>query len=404
MYAVPPFGYNYLSPGPPLLATPFITAATGTDNGQRFPISFPPHGVSQSRPDTAVNWSNLVPISADPFFSVHNRPAYIDSYMLSVQRQLSSHALLTVSYTGNQGHHLLTLVSANPGNPELCLQLAPACGPFGEDNSYVTKSGKTIQGTRVGQGPLYGENTADESVANSNYNALQATLRYERGGSQILLNYTFAKSIDQGSNLGEQLDPLNPRQSRTLSAWDMRHDADISYTLALPVLRASRLTHTITAGWALAGNSRFATGFPVTLSNSSDYSLLGTLGNGANNFLLDTPRQLPGPLHLNRDVRNGRPAFDTALFPVEVLGQLGNARRRLFSGPGIDNFDVTLRKTVALSEGRSLQFHVEGFNAFNHAQFYGAGSVNGQRQDPNFGHIQSAAPGRLVQLAAKFAF
>jgi hypothetical protein len=35
MYSVPPFGFNYLSPGPPLLATPFITAATGFNNGQR---------------------------------------------------------------------------------------------------------------------------------------------------------------------------------------------------------------------------------------------------------------------------------------------------------------------------------------------------------------------------------
>ncbi len=47
MYSVPPFGFNYLSPGPPLLATPFITAATGFNNGQRFPFPFPPHNVSR---------------------------------------------------------------------------------------------------------------------------------------------------------------------------------------------------------------------------------------------------------------------------------------------------------------------------------------------------------------------
>ncbi|WP_255551303.1 hypothetical protein [Granulicella sp. dw_53] len=40
MYAVPPFGFNYLSPGRPLLAKPFISAATGVDNGQRFPFPF----------------------------------------------------------------------------------------------------------------------------------------------------------------------------------------------------------------------------------------------------------------------------------------------------------------------------------------------------------------------------
>ena len=42
MYAVPPFGYNYLSPAPPLFATPFINAGNGVNNGQRFPFAFPP--------------------------------------------------------------------------------------------------------------------------------------------------------------------------------------------------------------------------------------------------------------------------------------------------------------------------------------------------------------------------
>ncbi|WP_433969085.1 carboxypeptidase regulatory-like domain-containing protein [Tunturiibacter gelidiferens] len=73
MYAVPPFGFNYLSPGPPLLATPFITAATGANNGQRFPFAFPSHSVSASNPDTSVNWANFLPIAADPFFYYRNR-------------------------------------------------------------------------------------------------------------------------------------------------------------------------------------------------------------------------------------------------------------------------------------------------------------------------------------------
>ena len=46
MYGVPPYGYNYLSPAPPLFDTPFITAADGTNNGQRFPQQFPPLNAS----------------------------------------------------------------------------------------------------------------------------------------------------------------------------------------------------------------------------------------------------------------------------------------------------------------------------------------------------------------------
>jgi hypothetical protein len=96
-----------------------------------------------------------------------------------------------VSYVGNQGHRILAVVSANPGNPNLCLSL-PGCGPYGEDNSYSTAYGQTVNGTRTGQnrtatpvgsGENYGENTADKSIANSNYNALETTLRYQSNGS-----------------------------------------------------------------------------------------------------------------------------------------------------------------------------------------------------------------------------
>jgi hypothetical protein len=404
MYAVPPFGFNYLSPAPPLLATPFVTAATGFNNGQRFPFPFPPHTVSATNPDTSVNWANFTPIAADPFFYYRNRVPYINDYMFSIQRQINERTLLTVSYVGNQGHHILTLGSANPGDPALCLSL-PGCGPFGEDSTYTNSVGQTVQGTRVGQGPNYGENTADKSVANSNYNALETTLRYTHHGSQFLLSYTYAKSIDQGSSLGEQLNVIDPRQSRTISAWDLKHDFVGSYTWALPIAALVHKSNRLTEQWSLSGATRFATGFPVTLFDNSDNSLLGTLGNGANNYLLDTPQYLPGPLKINTNGRNGRAAFNTALFTEENLGQLGNAKRRVFYGPGISNFDMTLQKGLRLADARSFEFRLEAFNAFNHTQFYGPASVDGQIEDTNnFGKIVSAAAPRLVQLAAKFSF
>jgi hypothetical protein len=96
----------------------------------------------------------------------------------------------------------------------------------------------------------------------------------------------------------------------------------------------------LTEGWSLSGTTRFSTGFPVTLADDSDRSLLGTLGNGVNNELLDTPQMTPGPLEINTNPRNGRPEFNTSLFAPETLGQLGNAARRFFYGPGIENFDM----------------------------------------------------------------
>ena len=90
----------------------------------------------------------------------------------------------------------------------------------------------------------------------------------------------------------------------------------------------------------------------MTLFDNSDNSLLGKLGNRANNYLLDTPRYDAGALHPNIDGRNGRLAFNTALFPEESLGVPGNSKRRMFYGPGIDNFDLGLNRNVDLRDGR----------------------------------------------------
>ena len=416
MYGVPPYGFNYLSPAPPLMARPFISAATGVNNGQRFPFPFPPHNVSASNPDRSVNWANFAPLAADPFFNHRDRAPYINNYMLSIQRQLTANALLTMSYVGNQGHRILAVVAANLGNPALCLSL-PGCAPFGEDNNYTNAAGGIIYGTRNLPGdqntygaPItarenYGENASQSTVANSNYNALETTLRYQRSGSQFLLSYAYTKSFDQGSNLGEQIDPRNPRHQRTISAWDQRQTFVASYTLAPPLASLFHRSNRLTDDWSISGTTRLATGFPVTLTDNSDNSLLGTLGNGINNYLLDTPQQLPGPLKINTNGRNGMSAFNTALFPIEAYGTLGNAKRRLFYGPGIENFDLTVQKNVRLAESRSLEFRVEAFNAFNHTQFYGPASVDGQVDDTvHFGGIVSAASPRLMQLVGKFNF
>ncbi len=413
MYAVPPFGYNYLSPAPPLFATPFINAADGSNNGQRFPLTFPPHNVSARNPDAAVNFADVIPVSADPYFYYRNDVPYTENYMLSIERQITPSTLLTMSYVGNQGHRLLMLESANPGNAALCLSLSepsevapgsPTCGPFGEDGVYTSQTGRVVHGTRSGLGSNYGEDTAQKTIGNSNYNALETNLRYVGKRSDFLFGYTYSKSIDQGSNLGEQLNPFNTTLTRAISAFDLRHNFVASYKLDLPVEQLFKRNDRLTEGWSISGTTRFSSGFPVTLYDDSDNSLLGTLGNGANNYLLDTPNYDGGALQINTNPRNGRPEFDISAFGPEVLGQLGNARRRFFYGPGINNFDMTLTKVTRLAESKSLEFRLEGFNMFNHAQFYGPGAVDGEIHDPHFGEIVSAAAPRLVQLATKFTF
>jgi hypothetical protein len=406
-----PYGTTYTSPTPPLFSTPFISASTG-QGSQYFPVQLAPLNSSASHPDPNVDWSQYEPISGLPAYPTTNRIPYTEEYMFSLERQLTTNSVLSTSYVGTQGHRLLALVEANPGNPALCLFLSnPAnllagqtpCGPFLEGNTYLTASRQTISGTRGPLGSSFGSDTNQATVANSNYNALEVTLRHTSAGLEILAGYTFSKSLDQASNLGEEINPLNPALSKALSAFDVKHNFVVSYNYQLPL---DRLGHSKrwTQGWSISGITRYSTGFPVTLYNYGDNSLLGTEPNGVNNYGVDEPQYTPGPLHLNHNPRNGQSYFNTSLFGLQPLGQPGNAKRRFFYGPGIDNYDLALLKSVALSESKSLQFRFEGFNAFNHAQFYGPASVNGNINSSSFGQVVTAAPPRLMQAAAKFIF
>ncbi len=400
MSANPPYGYDYNSSAPPLFTTPFVAAATGLNNGQPFPSPIPAYGASANHPNTTVDWSKYDPITGVPAFFPGNVSPYTESYTLSLQRQIAANTLVSVGYVGNQAHHLLVLQSANPGNPQLCL-ITPGCGPFNETGTTGPFSSQ------------FAAVTYQKTIGNSNYNALEVNLRHKSGALEFMVGYTYSKSIDQSSSLAEPVYPvaidasgteISPSLNRAVSAFDMTHNFVASYRYELPFGRLFEDHERLTKGWVVSGITRVSTGFPVTLFNNNDTSLLGTIPNGINNNGVDTPNVAPGNLEINNDPRNGRPAFNTSLFSLPALGEIGTARRRFFCGPGISNFDMALEKNVRLSESKSLEFRLEGFNVFNHAQFYGPSAVNGNISSANFGQVVSAAPPRLVQLAAKFFF
>jgi len=119
---------------------------------------------------------------------------------------------------------------------------------------------------------------------------------------------------------------------------------------------------------------------------------------------VDEPDVAAGALDLNRNPRNGRPYFNTELFSQNALGTPGNASRRYFYGPGMQNFDMALLKNVRLTELKSLQFRLESFNVFNHAQFFGPQAVDGNIDSATFGRVVRAAAPRLVQAGVKVTF
>ena len=210
--------------------------------------------------------------------------------------------------------------------------------------------------------------------------------------------------MDQSSNIGEEVNPFNPALSYAISAFDVKQNFVVSYEYQLPFdqfLHPSRLTK----GWSLSGITRFASGFPVTMINNGDNSLIGTNPNGVNNSSIDEPDYSGGPLHLNKNPRNkGNSYFDTGEFSMNALGEPGTSKRRFFYGPGVDNYDMAVAKSLPFTDAKSLLFRVEAFNVFNHAQFNGPQAVDGDIGSSTFGNAISAAAPRILQGALKFVF
>lgn len=408
----PPYGFTDTSSAPTLFDQPFITAATGVSVGQRFPLQQVSFGASPSHPNTSVDWSNFEPLTGIPAFDKNNVTPYAENFSLTLERQLGAKTVVTASYVETQAHHLLVIQEVNPGNPTACLALStPAsvapgsatCGPFGESSTYQTAAGHTVQGTRTAFNSAFGSVNLQRTIANSHDNALEISLRHSTKPLFVQISYTWSKSLDQSSSLAEAVYPADRGKSRALSAFDLTHNFVASYRYALPLHRLLNHVPQLTETWQIAGLTRFSTGFPVTLVNNNDTSLLGTQPNGINNNGVDEPSFSGGNLRLSRRPEVA-PAFDVSLFSLPTLGTLGNARRRFFYGPGADNTDLMLSKTTPLRDRKTIELRLEVFNVFNHGEFFGPAAVSGDISSTNFGQIQSSSPPRLLQLVARLAF
>jgi hypothetical protein len=408
-----PYGTTYTSPEEPLLATPFISAPDGTNNGQPFPYTFAPLNSSRSHPDANINWSAYEPISGIPGYDIHNRTPYTEEWMLSIERQAGPDTVFSASYVGTASHHQRVLIEPNAGNPALCLSLSQpsevqpgtlTCGAGGEDTVYYPIAGGQMRGTRGPLGPNFGSNALQSTIGAANYNALELSARHTSRQLEISAAYTYGKSMDQSSNVAEEVNPFNPALSYAISSFDVKHNVVVSYEYQLPF---DRLFHAdrLTQGWSLSGIAHFASGFPVTMINNGDNSLIGTNPNGINNSSIDEPDYNGGSIHLGIDPRKNKNKFFNAnSFSMNALGTPGTAKRRFFYGPGADNYDMAIAKKLSFTESRSLLFRAEAFNVFNHTQFNGPSSVDGDIGSSTFGQVISAAAPRILQGALKFNF
>jgi len=396
-----PYGLYWPSIVPPLFEEPFRTRSDGSSQQQRFPFILPTPGDPKNK---TLDYSVFLPIQGSPGYDIHNTVPYAEHYNFSIQRQLGGSTALTLAYVGTQGHKLIAQRESNPGDPALCLSLrgsgvlagSPQCGPGGELGVYTRPNGTMVNGTRGPLGPDFGSNSYTSNIANSNYNALEVTIERRAADLTFLAAYTYSKAIDNSSAYGTSINFMNYRKSRALSQFDITNNFVLSYNYEIPFQRAfSSVPRRLTEGWSLNGITRFASGFPVTVTQSGDRSLTGASG-------VDEPDFLGGLVF--QDPRNAGPDgapnryFNKTAFRSEALGGVGNSSRRFFHGPGFNNWDFGLHKLTRVTERTSILIRAEFFNLANHAQF---GNPNGNFASSRFGTVTSAKQPRIGQVSAK---
>jgi len=418
-----------------------------------------------------TDWAMFRPNTLFGQFQPHMRSQYSAQYNLTIQRQLTNDMKLEVGYVGSQGHRLLATHDINFGNPQTCLDindiLGPlTCGPYFSDSEFIIPAGSvtgpnglhlpygpngpsvippnttlandvtlvglrrysspqcdplspTAAGCPIDGIPVFSSIFAQDTIANSAYNSLQASLDKRFGkGLQFTAAYTFSKSFDQASSFEGILNPIDPRISRSLSAFDARHRIVLSYYWELPFRKFTGATGKLLNGWAVSGITAFQTGFPIRISTVADNELMYSF-----DFELPgEPAQL-APFRTMKPQSNANYYFDPnsftdnatddsappcsagaqfECFEPSLLGTLGTAKRTICCGPHLSNTDFAILKTIPITENTHVDFRAEFFNIFNHTQFFNPdGNVSDGSQ---FGQITQVRDPRLVQFAVKLFF
>lgn len=335
------------------------------------PLAMPLTFSGSIRFDNALSLAGpagLAPVSINNGFD----NAYVQSWNVNVQRELTSRLALMAGYIGSKGTHLITRLNIN--------QPVNGVRPF----TRLSPSSPILPGTALGN------ITQVESAGNSSYNALWVTAAQRLSKClQFNASYTLSKSLDYnsfstGGIVGQ--DAYNLRGDRGPSDFDARHRFVISAMYDLP-FRSNPWVE----GWQIAAIVQSQSGSPVNIVTSN--STLTGVGN--------TVRpDLNGPITIIGSVDRW---FDTTVFTA--VPRFGNLGRNAVIGPGFNNTDVSIIKNTNLGDKLRLQFRAEFFDVFNHANFGPPGTILG---GATFGRITNTrfptgetGSSRQIQFAFK---
>jgi len=390
----------------PVLAFQDVTPPNGNGLLPAFGLSSPngpPSGFALFPDPSTYASSGIFPLPKGVNIHADERKEvvpYVDSWNLSVQRQLNTSTALEVAYVGNKGTHLGSTPNIN----------APTVIPAPNDPTGGAATRPYLKNFGLTQGI-----TDYCNCDSNNYNAMQVKLTKSfTKGLEIFANYSWGRSMNFNGNW-----VYGWRNGYGPSDTDITHVLNITHSYELPfgkgrtfLNNAGSLLNAAVGGWTFNGQTAIHSG----LASTPGYNGQGCRqcpfqtwpdrvgdpysGNGAGSqqsfwnrtAFVDVPPNLDG----SGNIIPGNPQRN------------GGAGRNSLRGPGFWTSNLSMFKTFDSTERAKLQLRVEAFNAFNHVNW---GVPSSYIDGSNYGKVNYAqgfapdlSPVRSGQIALKLSF
>jgi hypothetical protein len=335
------------------------------------------------------------------------RLGYVQIRNLDIQQQIRPTLLLNLDYTGTKGTDLDILEAPN----------------------------RTAVGLRIPNAQAF---TFENSLADLEANAGSVRLRKRlSGGLSIGGLYTFSKSIDNASSIGNGVafsaggrglgaggtaaigggsgasgavsvgssnlaqNPFDLAAERGLSSFNQTHRFTADYLYELPLghdrrwLYNNRPLGAIFGDWQWSGDWTIASGLPFTPRVLGSFT---DVNRGTNGTI--RPNLVPGQAIAGSNPSIGE-WFNTSAFSVPPQGAYGDARRNSIIGPNLLTFDMAVTKMFPLKESRVLEFRAQATNVFNTPHYT---TIDTVVNSPTFGRVTAAGAMRQITLTWRFRF
>jgi hypothetical protein len=328
-------------------------------------------------------WSN------DP----QRKNALSHQWHVELQRQVTDQLMASAAYVGSanrRGEY------AGLGNS------ATVSGPGTPDEVNARRPFP-----QAGGGTFY-----SRSIGESSYHALQLKARRRfSDGLQMLLSYTWSKSMDNGSSgwFAAENGPggssaaqnyHEPASNRSVSSYNIPHFLSFYSVYELPIGKGKRYLTSGPAAWVL-GNwqtnviLQWRSGQPYNLEVPGD---VANIGNSVAWWNYARPNLVGDPRVSNPTAER---FYNPGAFEVPSL-QYGNFGRNVLASDPVYNMDFSLFKLIPLADRKRLEIRIEAFNVFNHIDWAPPGTLVGRA---GAGRVSSTAhAARILQLGLKLHF